>query len=633
MAQTTVSSRLLQTSALRGTAASMALILAAGCANGLARPTSGPSCPGRRPNAGEALERLRSLLPPVSEASRGFLLGKRDPNGPSCVRMPASGSTDRGVPEVPKGDADGGVGLRYLQFAYWGRGVRSPSEEFAWQSEKLIPYLKSQAAESRRVSARLGELLDTAKRLREALVNWRLADGSAEPATTRPVSEGRLGFCLTRLTAGLARGDKEEAVLWAEELHAAAFALADLHRWVELLAANHLASLRVLRACEDEFKAMDRRYPDRGYSPRGHVSRFPGGASLIDNMSNLFEVERQAEGLFARQHAVAAGPREMREEFPAVVRQASVCLPPALREDFLQLMEGLSPASRAVLAGAAAAPYERSFVACALFRAKAAGMLGPLAEALRRFDRLNGRPESWRMMDILASRGGLTMSELEWGDRFDKRLMEMAGKIEGPSGRRALLKARELQYGVYGGRRNYRNLVLTLRRALNTGKMDCIRATDMIGALLRNAGQPGFGYVRVYRGVSGHCIAAIMDCPGPASAPKDRSKSGTQPAAEAARESKPRQDPEPACSVHVVDGLFGPGKATGRWPDYYTKDGKDRGAIAVELRGRGLIGAVFLEGVVLRGSTAGRRFTAAVPYLPRLRLPEDAASMPQFVKP
>jgi hypothetical protein len=70
--------------------------------------------------------------------------------------------------------------------------------------------------------------------------------------------------------------------------------------------------------------------------------------------------------------------------------------------------------------------------------------------------------------------------------------------------------------------------------------------------------------------------------------------------------------------VTLVDGLYRPGRAVGPWPDYYAAH-RGRGALAVELRGRGLVGAVFLEGVVLEGAAVGKRFTAEVPYLPRVR--------------
>ena len=53
----------------------------------------------------------------------------------------------------------------------------------------------------------------------------------------------------------------------------------------------------------------------------------------------------------------------------------------------------------------------------------------------------------------------------------------------------------------------------------------------------------------------------------------------------------------------------------GTWPDEYLTGHDD--LYAVELFGRGLDTCVFLEGCILSGPRAGKRFGAEVPYLPQ----------------
>jgi len=59
-------------------------------------------------------------------------------------------------------------------------------------------------------------------------------------------------------------------------------------------------------------------------------------------------------------------------------------------------------------------------------------------------------------------------------------------------------------------RRTQYGPTLTLRQALEQKRVDCIRATDMISAIYRNAGRPSIGHVRWSTGAFGHSVAAYL---------------------------------------------------------------------------------------------------------------------------
>ena len=528
------------------------------------------------------LAQLAGELPEATRASRAVLLGNRDPDGNSLVRQPKVGELDEGIPKVPPGDANGGPGLRILQLYYREHRASSPSDDLRWHREVFVPFLKRLRDDSARAHAKCAAV----HRLAMQLTDW-LAGQRELPPGIRPVagqaSGGWPAHCLTQVDQAVARKDLPAARAWAGELTAAAFALTDLHRWLEFLIDNQLANLRMQDDCEEHFRQRDRDYATVKYDVRMCISRFAGGSLSVTTINNYVEVERQAECLFrkpARYARALASLGEDRRSDPLLVY-----VPPDLREDFVRLCAKLSSHNRSVLEVAATLPFERSFVANMVFRIGTAGKIDELGEALRRFDRLYPKAEPWQIMDILVYRAGLGMAGIEWGDRFDGRLMKMSAGLDANTPREALLAARKLQYGVYGGSANYRGLVLTLRRALDTSRMDCIRATDMIGALYRNAGWPGFAYIRWCRGTSGHSVAAAEQF-----------------------------DPN-GRRITIVDGLFPPGRAVGAWPDEYLTGHAD--LYAVELFGRGLDTCIFLEGCILRGPNAGKLIRAPVPYLPR----------------
>jgi hypothetical protein len=530
-----------------------------------------------------ALRQLGRDLPTACRQSQAFLLGSRDPNGPSCVRPLAKGATDAGIPPVAPGDANGGPGKRLLQLCYWDEHAGSPLEELRWQRGTFRPFLRrlqeDSAAAARMLAAvqkdarALADLLEAARECPTGLVLLEPPEPSNWPL-----------WCLHAVAQAGAKNDLPAARRWARELAAAVFALEDLHRWVEFLVENQLTNHQLQELCEGLFEDSQTAYGEGNepYTSRACVSRFPGGNLQVANLNNYMEAERQAEGLLRPPSVWAISA----DETAGILAEApgAVWMPPDLRASYAKWRAALSPANRRTLDAAAALPFERSFLANMLHRCRSAGTVENMAAVLARFSARRPAAAAWEILDILPYRAGLAMSGIEWGDRFDPRVMKMSVGLEANSPRDALLEARRMQYEVYGGSKNYKNLVLTLRKALDTRQMDCIRATDLIAALYRNAGWPGFLHVRWCYGTNGHSVAVAEDC-------ADGNRTLT-----------------------IVDGLYAPGQAVGAWPrEYFTAH---RSVYCVELFGRGLDTNVFLEGYVLRGPNAGMLVKAPVPYLP-----------------
>ena len=118
-----------------------------------------------------------------------------------------------------------------------------------------------------------------------------------------------------------------------------------------------------------------------------------------------------------------------------------------------------------------------------------------------------------------------------------------------------------------------------------------MRATDMIGAIFRNAGRPRFGHVRWCSETAGHSIAAYV---------------GT--------------DSSGHPDVVLADGL-NPPAAPEHWPDaYFNGHAWPAGMTSnptpycVELYIRGLDSYIWAEGYIVRGPNAGQFTTAAIPY-------------------
>ena len=139
----------------------------------------------------------------------------------------------------------------------------------------------------------------------------------------------------------------------------------------------------------------------------------------------------------------------------------------------------------------------------------------------------------------------------------------------------------------FGGAHNYSGNTPNLRMVLQTGKMDCIMATDMIGSLYRNAGRPGFFNVRICQGFWGHTIAAAEVADGGSA-----------------------EGPSP--NIRMVDGLQRSDGRELQWPSALDRS---RSTYAAEIYVRGLDGYVWAEGYTVSGDKAGHLTRACIPYI------------------
>jgi len=583
-------------------------ILMAAQAAGEIPPASGapgpPSTPGTTtatqapptltPEQAVALWRdLASDINPVMTASRRVLLGNRDPNGPTCAWV--RWDHDK---ILLAGNRLGGPGTMLASF-YFGRDRgRTPKPDFAWHQTVFRPVLEELAAKNQTALPNAVRLSEQAEQLAAAIRGWTEWPKDF-PVMGLASQTHWSGWCAKGLDDAIGRRDPAACKRWADELAAATFAVADLHRWTDFLVRNHLAALAFQAQCEELFSISDDGYPD-GYDPNWYITAFPAGRLGTAGILNYIEVERQAEGLF----------RVPREDFELMVDgtpvvnddgrpkvPAAVRLPPHVRTTFMALRGGLSPPNQQVWDSLAYAPYDRSCLASMLYRIWQADLGPQVGVVLQRFDKRSPQADRPALLSVIFLRAGDAAGGAEWGDRYLPQLMEASGTFGG-SNSQVLLAAQRFTRALFGDWQNLATVV-TLREALSTRKMDCIRATDMIGSLYRNAGRTGFGFVRLSAGVAGHSVAAA-----------------------------PETDDRPA-RILLADGLDGSEDPPQEWPNAYFQGhpwpagypAQAADFYAAELYVPGIDSYVWAEGYVIRGPNAGNLTRAAIPYLPA-RSPE-----------
>jgi len=540
------------------------------------------------------------LVAPVQSASRSLLLGTRDPNGASCIE---DGET-RGL----NLNKDGGLGTGTAYLLANTMDVRSsPRAEYQWHQTILRPLLARLREANHPLYARALRVADQADRLAEgleAVTAW--PDSMTHMGLAPPQSW--LTYCAWQLDQAAERRDLAAARAWAREFHAAAFALADLHRWVDFLLRNHLDSLDFQAKCSELYLAADTKYETAGRVMYKGIISYPGGQLGLSTLYNYMEVERQAEGLFGlpaalRPTADGKVPPFAGHTLPAV--PTAVMMPMDVRPVFLRLRDRLSPANRILWDEAALAPFDRSYLANMLFRLSRAKVLEAVETVLGRFEQANPRPTRAALMDVLFYRGGAPYGGRVWADRFDPRLMQVAGTLGGTN-EQVLLGAQRYTRAVFECWDNYEQND-TLAQALDEGKFDCIGAADLVGALYRNAGRAGFYNVRWCGGFAGHTLAAAV------------LRSRARPV------------------VGIVDGLDSPATAPDVWPEAYTDGhawprgypGARPDIYAVELHARGLDNYIWVEGYIVRGPNAGSLDCVQVPHLPPLPAAGEASSVRQ----
>jgi hypothetical protein len=525
-----------------------------------------------------AMARLRRSFDSAMQLSRPILLGSRDPNGPSCVLASLTGQVQNRVPPNP-GDLDGGPGTKVETLICFDRNqVKKPTDDFKWHQGRLKTYLENEliidgpadeaVSDVSQRAASLSSALNSAAKFPEGLEAVSVDDRSNWAA-----------HCFGQLNDAISKKDLPAARRWAAEFASSAFALEDVHRWLTFLTKNYLAALEFQSRCQTLFTAADSMMPK--YDPQSTLSMYPAGIMTLNNGSNFYEVERQGELFFKLPDKSYASPPE--------TTGAAIWMPPAERQLFVNLEASLSPDNRKSWEQAAHTSYEHTYFANMLERISEAGAEEALRTCLMRFDAQNPHATVTELMGTLMYRGH-SFAGLEWADRFQPSLMDAAKQLTGDD-LTAFLSAAQLTNHFYHGYSNY-GMTLTLRDAMAQGKLDCVRATDMIGTMFRDSGRTKFGHVRWCAETAGHSVAAYLG----------------------AENQMPK--------TWLVDGL-NPSASLELWPDAYFGGhawpaGMENNPTpyCMELYVRGLDNYVWAEGYIVRGPNAGQLTKTTIPYLP-----------------
>ena len=511
--------------------------------------------------------------------SRPVLLGSRKTGGKTCFPAVKTGDVVDNPPNLSM-DFDGGAGTSLaLLLAYERLQSSRPTEDFNYHQQRLKPHLRNQLVANERPLAATAQFADRAQAFAEligASTTW--------PAELLPVAgaggEDWLGYCLNELNQAAAAKDLKRAQRWARELATAAFSLHDLHRWLEFLCDNYLTALDFQQQCESVFAAAESQ--STGYEPLKGLSYLPAGLVTLHGNANFLEIERRSERMFTMptDRLAALSSDDNRTS-------TSIWMSPAYRAAFLRMENVLSPKNRQVLALAARTPYEHSYLTTMLNRAQQSDTLEPLIDAVRRFDASHPQATVEQLMDVLMYRGH-SYAGLEWGDRYQAPLAKEAASIQG-SDLDAFYAACRRTNDFY--RHCEYHTTLTLRQSLELNRLDCVRSTDMIAAIFRNAGRTSIGHVRASCGTFGHSVAAYLG--HESGRPKVLLGDGLDPS------DKPELWPEAYFHGH-------------RWPAGLENSPTP---YTVELYVRGLDNYVWAEGYIIRGPNAGTLSSARIPYL------------------
>jgi hypothetical protein len=527
------------------------------------------------------LAELAFLLQQSLRSSRPLLLGSRDPSGPSCIQISHT-SDIKGVMPENQGDLDGGPGTSMAVLYFYDRqGIKSPLEDFKWHQSRLRNYLENNIAVGDKAEEVARASAEKASLFLDAADSW-----SASPADVSAIGFTKQddwpSYCLAALNKAIREQDLSATKYWAAELAAATFWLEDLLRWRSFLYKNQLAALNFQARCESLFVAAEHEHLD--YKPETTMSQFPAGLLGLNGKGNYYEVERQAEQLFSVPAERLLAIEENKPVTPNVL-----WVPPTSREVFLRLRSALSANNQNTWDLAARTPYQHGYLVNILFRARTAKLVDDLTAVLKTLDARNPHANINELMGVLMYRGH-SFAGLEWGDRFQPQLTAAAANIKtSETDLAALQDAWAWTNHFYQSPAEY-GVTFTLRDSLEQKKLDCVRATDMIAAIFRNAGRARLGHVRWCCETSGHSVAAYL---------------GSDNA-----QTKPL----------LADGLIPPHKPD-IWPDCYFRGHAwppgleaNKPPYAMELYLRGIDSYVWAQGYIVRGPNAGWLITTSIPY-------------------
>jgi len=528
------------------------------------------------------LQRLSTEVPNVMRSSRPVLLGSRNPSGPSCVVPVHTGEVTTKIPDNP-GDFDGGPGTRLATFYTFERSnFTNARQDYEWHQTRFRRFLANEATENAVPFRNAMRLAETAEKFMRAAESW-----SEVPAEVKSVGftqhDDWPDYCLWSLDKAIANRDLTLTRHWATELASAALSMEDLHRWLDFLVNNHITALDFQARCKDLFDHVTAEEKD--YQSTGIVSRLPAGMLGYNGFGNYYEIEREGERMFSM-------PPDRVAEIATDehLSAGSVWVSPGVRQCFLKLQSALGEENQRTWDQAARTPFEHSFLLNILYRVSQSDSAEQEATVLRAFDALHPHASVTELMSVLMYRGH-SFAGLEWSDRFQPALMQAAGELSG-SDDQAILKAAQWTNRFYRTDGASYGVSFTLRDALQRHTLDCVRATDMIGAIYRDAGRVRFSHVRLCSETLGHSVAAV----------------GT------IQDGKRK--------VYLVDALAATPQLE-LWPDAYVHGhpwppGMENNAPAysAELYSRGLDNYIWSQGFIIRGPNAGTFVTSSIPYLP-----------------
>jgi hypothetical protein len=522
----------------------------------------------------------------VARISRSLLLGSRNVAEGSCVFQMDREKIEELGPRFSV-DLDGGPGTTISILLEAGRAsIASAAADYAWHQSRLATHLANQSALHAAALARADRLFLQTERLVERLEGLEPASDAIWPedlvaALPEPSGNTWPGLCLSRLSAAIERRDLAGARRWAHELSGAVWRIADLHRWTVFLSENHLEALRFQKLCRGCFEVADRL--GTPYVVGATPSSLPAGLLTLHGRDNYLEVERQAEKLFSVSKELLAA---LQTDQP--VTGPALLVPPLLRPTFLAYLAALGEANRSTLVRVTRTPYESSFLFNALYRATQAGTAAEQCEVLRRFDRITPRASVDRLMGVFVYRGHF-FAGFDWSDRYADALH--ADPLTDPAVgdaeafRAACIEARD----AFSSRTAY-GPTLTLRQSIESGVIDCVRATDMVLTRYRNDGRSGVGHVRWLTGGAGHTVPVLFGA-----------KEGGGPILIDPLLADPQPEVWPDAYV-----------AGATWPEVLAGQPPLQGA---EFYVRGIDSYVWAQGLCIEGPNAGQFVSASVPYI------------------
>jgi hypothetical protein len=532
-------------------------------------------------NSSHTVHELASLVETCERTSRLVLLGSRDPRGSSCVTIIRAGDIHGTMPQHT-GDLDGGPGTRLATLYLLDRlDFKKAAQDFTWHQSRLKVYLENEIVLNRLAADVAHQLAEKTRQFYKTVTACTVWPNGLAPVGFSSDTDWP-GYCLTRLDRAVTQKDLPSLQRWAGELASATFSLDDLHRWLGFLTENQLVALEFQRRCQTLFERVDARQTP--YEPQKTISYLPAGVLCVNGEENYYEVERQAERLFSMP------PDRINELLNNEhLTPGSLWVLPGLRGGFLKVQDALSSENRRTWEEAARTPYQHAYLMNMLFRAISTDTIDELYAALKKFDAIHPRATVPEMMGALMYRGH-SFGGLGWDDRYQPQLLGAAARIDaGKTDVQALLAAHRWTHDFYQTPQNY-GPTFTLGDALQQKKLDCVRATDMIGAVFRNAGRTRFGHVRWCGETTGHSVAAYLGVENGKA--KTLLADGLMPA--------DRLEVWPECYFHAH--AWPPGMENNPSP------------YAVELYVRGLDSYVWAEGYIARGPNAGWLITAAIPY-------------------